>query len=77
MDNTIKFIIDAITHNPNDQSLGEEMRALQETLFIHCISTQDPLHEFLFVLITQNPNDIVLGSKMRQIKHKLIEYVNA
>lgn len=77
MDKTLYFIIDAIINNPNDKSLGEEIRALKETLLINAITTRDPLYEFLYALVYHNPNDQVLGYKTRQIKNKLIDYVNA
>ena len=69
-------MIDAINNNPNDQSLGEEIRALQQGLFIDYVVSGDELEELLFVLIVHTPNDYELGGKIRRLKNKIIEYYN-
>lgn len=74
MDDVIDFIINSIMKNPNNQSLGEEVRATQETLFVLFIHTGDELYEFLFALIQLTPNDYELGTKLRRIKEKIMEY---
>ena len=76
MDDTIQFIIDSITRNPNDTSLGEEIRCLKEIIFIKAVNTEEPLFELLFTLIHLNPNDQELGRKIRFTKDKIIEYMN-
>lgn len=76
MDRTITFILESIDKNPNNQSLGEEVRCLKETIFFLCIETNEPLYEFLFALIHHNPNDAELGGKLRTIKKQITEYFN-
>jgi len=74
MNNVIEFIIDSVDNNPNDMSLGEEIRAMKETIGLGYLLTGEPLYELLYALIDLTPNDYVLGGKIRLIKEKLQEY---
>ena len=76
MDKVIDFIIESIDKNPNNQSLGEEIRCVKDIVFFLFIETGEPLYEFLFALIQLNPNDYELGMKLRRIKHRIVEYYN-
>lgn len=77
MNDKLNFILDSIKNNPNDNDLGEEIRAMKHSLFEEAIITDDPLFELLFALIDIYPNDSELGSKIRGIQHKIKEYMNA
>lgn len=76
MNKVIEFIIESVDKNPNNQTLGEEVRATQETLFFCYIETGDELYEFLFALIQLTPNDYELGEKIRRIKSRINMYNN-
>ena len=74
MNNVLEFIIESVDNNPNDMSLGEEIRATKEAIGITYLITGEPIYELLYALIDLNPNDYILGIKMRRIKEKLQEY---
>jgi hypothetical protein len=76
MEKIIQFIITSIDENPNDTSLGEEMRVLETALFDEYVKNSDPLIELLFALINLTPNDKTLGFKFRLMRDKIRDYVS-
>jgi hypothetical protein len=73
----ILFILDAIKNNPNDQMLGEEIRALKETIYDLISRDFDEVLDYIHLIICSNPNDQELGEQMRRTYIPLKKYINA
>lgn len=70
------FILNAIENNPNNQSLGEEVRALKSTLVQCLTASYDSVLRDIFDLINQTPNDYELGTVVRRLYIPLKLYVD-
>jgi hypothetical protein len=64
----LEFILDAvIAHKFDDNTLGEEIRQLEETIRSIINIEKDPILEVLDTLISDNPSNEDLGHKIRSI----------
>jgi hypothetical protein len=68
----LEFILAAIIDRNNDQSLGEEIRSLQETILTIIKQEQNLILESIHDLIIEYPNDIELGSEIRRMSHLIL-----
>lgn len=71
------FVLKAIEENPNDSSLGEEIRVLHESIENTLTVNFDEVLDHINNLIILIPNDQELGSKIRSIHYPLNLYINA
>jgi hypothetical protein len=68
----LEFILKGIVDYTNDQSLGEEIRSLKETIFNIIKVENNLILEVIYELINDYPNDQQLGAQIRYISHLIL-----
>jgi hypothetical protein len=61
----IQFVVNSILNNPNNFQLGEEVRALRETIEDLMVKEPDDVIGVILILMYLFPNDYDLGQHVR------------